>query len=88
MLFNIFLGFALLALGILMLRFQRSIYNFTGAIDFVERFWHAGTPSFIRIVGVALVIIGLGMMFGFWGWLTQPLADSVKSLTGSNLQKP
>lgn len=85
--FNFLLGAALLALGIVIVRFAQNIYNFTGAMDFVERWIRAGTPAFIRIVGVVLVIFGLGMMVGLWGWLTQPIADGVKSLSGGGLIK-
>lgn len=87
MLFNVFLGIFLMAVGLTMLKFWRNIYNFTGAIDFVERWVTAGTPAFIRILGVVLVVFGLGMVFGVWSWLTQPIADSVRVLTGSELQK-
>jgi hypothetical protein len=87
MLFNIILGLSLMGLGLAMLKFWRGIYNFTGAIDFVERWVAAGTPAFIRIVGVVLVVFGLGMTFGIWTWLTQPIADGVKSLSGAELNK-
>jgi hypothetical protein len=87
MLFNIFFGIFLMAVGLTMMKFWRNIYNFTGAIDFVERLVTAGTPAFIRILGVVLVIFGLGMTFGIWSWLTQPIADSVKGLTGAELNK-
>lgn len=50
MLFNIFLGMFLMAVGLVILKFWRNIYNFTGAIDFVERIVTAGTPAFIRIL--------------------------------------
>lgn len=76
-----------MALGLAMLKFWRNIYNFTGAIDFVERWVTAGTPAFIRIIGVILVVFGLGMTFGIWSWLTQPVADAVKGLGGTELQK-
>jgi hypothetical protein len=85
MIFNIFLGLAMLATGLLMLKFWRNVYNFTGAIDFVERLVTAGTPAFIKIMGIALVVIGLGTIFGFWGWLTAPLVDGIKGLSGQNI---
>lgn len=75
----------MLATGLLMLKFWRNVYNFTGAIDFVERFVTAGTPAFIKIAGIALVVIGLGTIFGFWGWLTAPLVDGIKGLSGQNI---
>lgn len=85
MIFNIFLGLAMLATGLLMLKFWRNVYNFTGAIDFVERLVTAGTPAFIKIMGIGLVVIGLGTIFGFWGWLTAPLVDGIKGLSGQNI---
>lgn len=87
MLFNFFLGLALVGFGIVIVKFQQNIYNFTGAIDFVEQYFHAGTPAFIKIVGVVLVIFGLGMMVGLWGWLTQPFAEGVKSLSGGAIRR-
>lgn len=87
MVFNIILGLVLISLGLLMLKFWRSVYNFTGALDFVERWITAGTPAFIRIVGVLLVVIGLGTIFGFWSWLTAPLVDGIRSVTGQNFQQ-
>lgn len=75
----------MLATGLLMLKFWRNVYNFTGAIDFVERLVTAGTPAFIKIMGIALVVIGLGTIFGFWGWLTAPLVDGIKGLSGQNI---
>ena len=87
MIFNIFLGLGLMGLGLLTLKFWRNVYNFTGALDFVEKWSTAGTPAFIRIVGVILVIFGLGMIFGLWTWITQPFADGVKSLGGSELKR-
>ena len=75
----------MLATGLLMLKFWRNVYNFTGAIDFVERLVTAGTPAFIKIMGIGLVVIGLGTIFGFWGWLTAPLVDGIKGLSGQNI---
>ena len=86
MVLNILIGATMITLGLLMLKFWRSVYNFTGALDFVERWVTAGTPAFIRIVGVLLVVIGLGTIFGFWGWLTAPIVDGVRSLSGQGVQ--
>lgn len=76
-----------MAIGLLLLKFALNVYNFTGPIDFIERWVTAGTPAFIKILGVILVILGMGTIFGIWAWLTDPLVEGVKDLTGSNLKK-
>ena len=84
--FMIILGLSFFSAGILMLKFNRPVYNFTGNIDFVERWVTAGTPAFLKIVALLLVIIGMGMVFGIWGWLTQPIADGLRSTFGGGVQ--
>lgn len=84
---NVFIGLAILGLGILIVRYTQNIYNFTGGLDFIENIFHAGTPTFLRLTGIVLVVFGLGMIFGIWNWLTQPIADALKNLTGANLKK-
>ncbi len=63
-----------------MLVFNRQIYGFTGGIDFVESHFRAGTPSFLKLVSVVMVLIGLFMATGLFGWLTAPIAHSINSL--------
>ncbi|MEI7819226.1 MAG: hypothetical protein WCI47_03865 [bacterium] len=81
--FPIFIGLIMVILGTLMLRYTQQIYNFTGALDFVENKVTAGTPGFIKLFGLALVLIGLGTIFGLWTFLTDPLGDSLKSMFGA-----
>ena len=82
-----FLGVLLLVIGFLLLQFHQQVYNFTGELDFVVRWVPAGTTSFIKLVGVVLVILGMGMMFGLWTWLTQPIADAFSSAFGGKIRQ-
>lgn len=84
--FTILLGIGMIGVGILMLKYHQQVYNFTGSLDFVDRWVTAGTPAFLRIFAVALVIIGLGMVFGVWGWLTQPISDGFRDAFGGGIK--
>ena len=80
MLLSIFLGITLVIVGILTVQFHKQIYNFTGALAFVERRVTAGTQSFIKLFGAILVIIGIGLTFGLFDWLGVLLGEAVRSM--------
>ena len=75
----ILLGLFLIVLGTVMLVFNREIYGFTGGIDFVEHYFRAGTPAFLKLFSLALVLIGIMMATGFGSWLTKPLSNAFDS---------
>ena len=80
MLLSVFLGIMLVIAGILAVQFHKQIYNFTGALAFVERRVTAGTQSFIKLFGVFLVLIGIGLTFGLFDWLGTLLGEAVRSM--------
>ena len=84
--FTFLLGLGLVAVGVLMLKFHRPLYNFTGNLDFIERWVTAGTPAFLKIFAVILVIVGMAMAFGLFGWLTQPLSDGFRDAFGGGIK--
>ena len=78
----IILGLVMLVIGALMVVFAQQVWDFTGAIDFVESKFPGNTKAFIQIVGVVLVIIGLLFLTGVGGFITQPIFDQVSHLFG------
>ncbi len=85
--FTILLGLGMMIVGILMLRFHQAVYNFTGSLDFIDRWVTAGTPAFLKLFSLALIIIGMGMVFGIWTWLTQPLSDGFRDAFGGGTKQ-
>jgi len=83
---NIIWGLIWIAVGMAMLIYNRQLYNFTGAIDFIESHWTAGTPSFLKLFAVALVIIGLSLATGVGGWLISPITDMAGKVFPSQSQ--
>ena len=63
---------ALIAIvGIMVVVFSEQIYNFTGAIDFVERRAAGNSRNFIKLAGIIMIIAGIivfagasGLIFG------------------------
>lgn len=68
----------MIVLGTLDLVFARQVYNFTGAIDFVESHFPGYTQGFIKLVGVVLVIVGLLFFTGVGGSITGPLFEGIQ----------
>lgn len=79
----ILLGIVFLALGILMVVFAQNIWNFTGNIPTVENLFAGSTKGFIQLCGIALILLGMLFATGLAGWLTAPIADTLRSLTGN-----
>lgn len=76
------IGIALLGIGICFVIFAQNIWNFTGSIDFVEKYFPGNTRAFIQLVGVIMVILGMLFITGLASWLTEPLADTIGKLFG------
>jgi uncharacterized membrane protein YidH (DUF202 family) len=64
-------GALIVVVGILVVVFSENIYNFTGAIDFVERRAPGNSRNFIKLLGIIVIITGIivfsgasGLIFG------------------------
>lgn len=74
------LGLLFVVLGTAMLAFNRQIYGFTGGLDFVENHLRGGTPAFLKLVAVILVVLGLLFVTGLGRFITDPLAHALNQL--------
>jgi len=77
---NFLFGLALVVGGTLALVYHRSVFNFTGQIGFVEQRLPGGSSSFIKLMSVFAVILGLLFATGLGGWLTQPINDGIQNI--------
>jgi hypothetical protein len=61
-------GPIMIALGVLLMKYTVQITNFTGALDFAEKYLKggvgAGTYTWWRLVGLFLIAVALAWMFG------------------------
>jgi hypothetical protein len=60
--------------GVLMVIFSEPIFNFTGALDFVERRSPGNSRTFIKLLGILLIILGILTFSGLWAIIFKPLA--------------
>lgn len=60
-------GALIVAVGILIIVFSEHIYNFTGAIDFVESRSPGNSRFFIQLLGVVMVLVGMIIFAGAGG---------------------
>ena len=61
-------GIIFIILGILMMRYTVAITEFTGKVDFAEKYLHgglAGTYTWWRLVGLFLIVVAALWMSGF-----------------------
>jgi hypothetical protein len=79
---NFLFGLMLVAGGTLALIYHRSVFNFTGQIGFVEQRIPGSSSSFIKLMSVLAVILGLLFATGLGGWLTQPITDGLQNTFG------
>ncbi len=77
---QIFIGLSMVGVGFVMLQFHEQVFSFTGPIPWVERHIRAGTRSFIKLVGVALILIGIGTVIGMWDWILAPVGGAIRSM--------
>ncbi len=66
------LGIIIIALGVLLMKYSVKVTEFTGQIDFAEKYLAAplaGTYTWWKIVGITLIILSLAWMFGYFKFL-------------------
>ena len=81
---NILWGAVILIVGLIIIVFAEPIYNFTGAIDFVESRSAGSTRGFIKFVGVIMTISGILFMTGTLGFILGPFAETLLGIFGLN----
>jgi len=79
---TILLGLGFLLLGTVTVIFAQNIWNFTGAIDFVESKFPGNTKAFIQLVGVILILLGILFITGLASSVTGPISDTLSKVTG------
>jgi len=79
-------GLVLLPIGICFVIFAQNIWNFTGSIDFVEKYFPGNTRAFIQLLGIVMVLLGMLFITGLGEWLTGPIGESVGRLFGGYRQ--
>lgn len=72
---QIAVGIIMLIVGVLFVIFSENIYNFTGALDFVERRFPGNSRGFIKLLGVLLIILGVITFTGLWVAIFRPLGE-------------
>jgi len=75
-------GIIFIIAGIATVNFTQHIYNFTGKIDFIESHFPGNTFSFIKLIGVILVLVGIFMVTGLFGFITKPISDALNNIFG------
>ncbi len=82
MLGKIIFGLIGVPIGVVIIVYTRYIVEqITGPIGFAERYLgSAGTYLFVRIVGVAIFIVSLLVMFGFADWIYNAIVTPVSGI--------
>ncbi len=68
-------GIPMIIIGVLIVLFSEPIYNFTGAIEFIERRSAGGSRGFIKLFGVIVIILGILTLTGVGGILLDPFGQ-------------
>ncbi len=76
-------GLVILPIGICFVIFAQNIWNFTGSIDFVEKYFPGNTRAFIQLLGIVMVLLGMLFITGLSNWLIQPISDTAGSIFGN-----
>ena len=79
---NFVWGILIVVVGSLIVIFGEKIYNFTGSISLVENKFPGSSRSFIKLIGVVMIIAGLLIFSGALGFLTGPLGEGFNRLFG------
>lgn len=82
------LGLLFVITGTAMLVFNRQIYGFTGGLDFIENHLRGGTPAFLKLVALILVVVGLLFVTGLGSFITRPIANALNQLFPKNINAP
>jgi uncharacterized membrane protein YidH (DUF202 family) len=77
---NFLIGIVLAIIGTLVLVFAQQIYNFTGAIDFVESRMPGYSKGFIKLMGIVMVVVGVLFFTGVGGFITQPILEGIQGV--------
>jgi hypothetical protein len=75
-------GILVSIIGVLTVVFSEKIYNFTGSLSFVESKVPGGSRSFIKLIGILMIIGGLLVFSGAAGFITDPLGKSLQGIFG------
>ena len=76
-------GLVILPIGICFVIFAQNIWNFTGSIDFVEKYFPGNTRAFIQLLGIVMVLLGMLFITDLSNWLIQPISDTVGNIFGN-----
>jgi uncharacterized membrane protein YidH (DUF202 family) len=79
---TILLGLAFLVVGVLTVMFAQQIWNFTGAIDFIDSKFPGNTRAFIQLTGIVLVLLGILFVTGLGASLTDPIGQTFGQIFG------
>lgn len=66
MITRIIIGFIVVVVGFFMIWKTEAFYNFTGAIDWAEQHFSGGTRSFMKLLGVVVILVGFSIMFNLY----------------------
>lgn len=66
MITRIIIGFIVVVVGFFMVWKTEAFYNFAGAIDWAERHFSGGTKSFLKLLGVVVILVGFMIMFNLY----------------------
>lgn len=79
---NFLIGLFLITGGAASLVYHQQVFNMTGRIDFVERRLPGGSSSFLKLMSVLAVFLGLLFATGLGSWLTSPINDGIRGVFG------
>lgn len=66
MITRIIIGLIVVVVGFFMIWKTEAFYNFAGAIDWAEQHFSGGTKSFLKLLGVVIIITGFFIMFNLY----------------------
>jgi hypothetical protein len=75
-------GIIFVIIGIISVYYSQSIYNFTGPIDFIESKMPGNTVGFIKLIAVILIVVGIFMATGIFGFITKPIWEGINNAFG------
>lgn len=63
---HIIIGLVVVVVGFLLVWKTEAFYNFVGSISWAERHFAGGTRSFLKLLGVLVVMVGFLIMFNLY----------------------
>jgi hypothetical protein len=79
-------GILVIITGILGVVFTEQIYNFTGAIGFIENKFPGNSRAFIKLLSFVIVLVGILLLTGTSNFITGALGNFFSSLFNFNRQ--